>query len=208
MFGNKSKELSIQVFENSLTHKERKRFSGKQNIDIKELISEVEQFFTNRKFGWLGEAKPVVQTRAESTAHQIQVFTSKGAIRTWGNSKNTSCNAIITVNETSLDVTVGYSGNKGVISAQGIGGALLTGGVSLVGNAASAAKDKKMVLDTMKFITELMNNYFVSTNNDQAAPQQQPDIFESIEKLKKLNDSGLITDEEFVSKKTELLNKL
>lgn len=156
----------------------------------------------------MGEAKPIVQTRTESKAHQIQAFTSKGIVRTWGNSKETACNVIITVNETSLDVTVGYSGNKGVISAQGIAGALLTGGVSLVGNAASAAKDKKMVLDTMKFITDLMNNYFVQTNKAQTETQQQPDVFESIKKLKQLNDSGFITDEEFENKKTELLKKL
>ena len=112
MFGKKNVEVSISQFESSLKLKERKRFAGKQGINIQELISEVENFFTNRKFGWLGEAKPVVQSRTEGNVHQIQVFTAKSAIRTWGNSKETACNAIITIGDSSLDVTVGYSGNN------------------------------------------------------------------------------------------------
>jgi len=208
MFGKKNVEVSISQFESSLKLKERKRFAGKQGINIQELISEVENFFTNRKFGWLGEAKPVVQSRTEGNVHQIQVFTAKSAIRTWGNSKETACNAIITIGDSSLDVTVGYSGNKGVVSAQGITGAVLTGGVSLIGNAASAAKDKKMVNDTMKFIEDLLNNYFVTTSNQQASASGGEDILGQIEKLKQLHDAGILTEQEYNDKKKALLERL
>ena len=139
--------------------------------------------------------------------HHVQVFTSKGAVRTWGNSKETACNAIITVSSNSLDITIGYSGNKGVISAQGIGGALLTGGASLIGNAASAAKDKKMVLDTMKFIEDLLNNYFTNSEASQAQ-SSGIDILGQIEKLKQLHDNGILTDDEYNDKKKVLLDKL
>mgnify|MGYP006080226291 CR=1 FL=1 len=207
MFGNKNKVLTVKEFEVALTLKERKRFSGKQNIDISELTSEIENFFANRKFGWLGESKPMVQSRTEENMHHVQVFTSKGAVRTWGNSKETACNAIITVSSNSLDITIGYSGNKGVISAQGIGGALLTGGASLIGNAASAAKDKKMVLDTMKFIEDLLNNYFTNSEASQAQ-SSGIDILGQIEKLKQLHDNGILTDDEYNDKKKVLLDKL
>lgn len=208
MFGKKNVEVSISQFESNLKLKERKRFAGKQGINIQELISEVENFFSNRKFGWLGEAKPVVQSRAEGNIHQVQVFTAKSAIRTWGNSKETACNVIITVGSSSLDVTVGYSGNKGVVSAQGITGAVLTGGVSLIGNAASAAKDKKMVNDTMKFIEDLLNNYFVGTSNQNTSNAGGEDILGQIEKLKQLHDAGILTEQEYNDKKKALLERL
>jgi len=209
MFGNKNIEVSISDFEKSLNLKERKRFANKQDVNIQELISEIENFFANRKFGWLGEAKPVVQSRSEGNIHQIQVFTAKSAIRTWGNSKETACNAIITVGNSSLDVTVGYSGNKGVVSAQGITGLVLTGGASLIGNAASAAKDKKMVIDTMKFIEDLLNNYFVQTSTQQSiASNSGDDILGQIEKLKQLFDAGILTESEYNSKKSALLERL
>lgn len=209
MFGSKNSEISIADFEKTLNLKERKRFANKQFIDIRELISEIEDFFANRKFGWLGEAKPVVHSRAEGNFHQIQVFTSKSAIRTWGNSKETACNVIIAVGSNSLDVTVGYSGNKGVLSAQGVTGMLLTGGLSLVGNAASAAKDKKMVLDTMKFIEDLMNNFFTSTpNGNTSQPGNGEDILTQIEKLKGLYDADILTYEEYMSKKKAFLERL
>lgn len=208
MFGKKNVEVSISQFEADLKLKERKRFAGKQGINIQELISEVENFFTNRKFGWLGEVKPVVQSRAEGNIHQVQVFTAKSAIRTWGNSKETACNVIITVGSSSLDVTVGYSGNKGVVSAQGITGAVLTGGASLIGNAASAAKDKKMVNDTMKFIEDLLNNYFVGTFNENTSNSGGEDILGQIEKLKQLHDAGILTEQEYNDKKKALLERL
>lgn len=207
MFGSKNKVLSVREFETSLSFKERKRFSGKENIDISELTSEIENFFANRKFGWLGEAKPVVQTRNEDNMHHVQVFTAKNAVRTWGNSKETACNAIITISSNSLDITVGYSGNKGVLSAQGIGAAMLTGGVSLIGNAASAAKDKKMVIDTMRFIEDLLNNYFTNTPVAQSEPVQV-DVIGQIEKLKELYDKGILTEGEYNDKKKSLLDKL
>lgn len=208
MFGNKNVEISISQFESNLTLKERKRFAGKQGINIQELISEIENFFTNRKFGWLGEAKPVVQSRTEGNVHQIQVFTSKGAIRTWGNSKETACNVFLTIGDSSMDVTVGYSGNKGVVSAQGITGVLLTGGVSLIGNAASAAKDKKMVNDTMKFIEDLLNNYFVTTSSQESSNSGGEDVLGQIEKLKQLYDAGILTEQEYNDKKKALLERL
>ena len=208
MFGKKKEELSISQFESSLTQSERKRFRGKQGINIQELVGEVENFFKSKKFGWLGEAKPVVQSREEGNLHQIQVFTSKSLVQTWGNSKDTACNVIITVGNDSLDITVGYSGNKGVMSAQGITGVVLTGGVSLIGNAASAAKDKKMVKDTMNFIEDLMNNYFVSSSNQQPSNSGSDDILGQVEKLKQLFDAGILTDQEFNEKKKSLLERL
>lgn len=207
MFGSKNIEVSVKDFETSLSFKERKRFAGKQSIDITELTTEIENFFANRKFGWLGEAKPVVQSRNEGNMHHVQVFTAKSAVRTWGNSKDTACNVIITISSNSLDITVGYSGNKGVVSAQGIGAALLTGGGSLIGNAASAAKDKKMVLDTMKFVEDLLNNYF--TNAPVAkSDSTEVDVLGQIEKLKELHDKGILTDDEYNDKKKTLLDKL
>ena len=53
--------------------------------------------------------------------------------------------------------------NLGIIKGQGVAGILLTGGVSLVGNAASSVKDGKLVNATIQFIDDMMKNQF--TNN-------------------------------------------
>jgi hypothetical protein len=87
---------------------------------------------------------------------------------------------------------------------------VLTGGVSLIGNAASAIKDGKMVDSTLLYIDELLNNLFQkdSSNNQNSITDNSNDIPLQIEKLAALKEKGIISEDEFNIKKKELLDKM
>lgn len=58
------------------------------------------------------------------------------------------------------------------------------------------------------FLFALNQNEFVSFSNTDSSKDKSVDITEQIEKLAKLKDKGIITEEEFQSKKKELLSRI
>ncbi len=205
--------MAINIHEtiNILTQKKTKKYSGFSNLNLNDLSNEIESFFKGQKFGYIAEAKPQVFTETDNSGNKIiKCFTAKTIIKTWGNSKETAVNVVLEKNSNSLCVYCGFTGNKGVLSGQGILGMALTGGVSLIGNAASAIKDGKMVDATLLYIDELLNNLFQkdSSTNQNSVADNSNDIPLQIEKLAALKEKGIITEEEFNNKKKELLDKM
>ena len=138
----------------------------------------------------------------------IRCYTAKTIVRTWGNSKETAINVIVENNSGTIEFNCGFSGNKSVLSVSSIGGALLTGGVSLAGNAASAIKDGKLVNSTMQFIDDMMKNQYQNNSAPQISAKQDVDIVDQIRKLSDLKNDGILTEDEFNIKKQELLEKI
>jgi len=203
--------ININETINTLTQKKTKKYSGFSNLNLNDLSNEIESFFKGQKFGYIAEVKPQVFTETDNVGNKIiKCFTAKTLIKTWGNSKETAVNVVLEKNGNSLNIYCGFTGNKGVLSGQGIFGMVLTGGVSLIGNAASAIKDGKMVDSTLLYIDELLNNLFQkdSNNNQNIVTDNSNDIPLQIEKLAGLKEKGIISEEEFNSKKKELLDKM
>jgi hypothetical protein len=205
--------MAINIHEtiNILTQKKTKKYSGFSNLNLNDLSNEIELFFNGQKFGYIAEAKPQVFTETDDRGNKIiKCFTAKTIIKTWGNSKETAVNVVLEKNGNTLNVYCGFTGNKGVLSSQGIFGMVLTGGVSLIGNAASAIKDGKMVDSTLLYIDELLNNLFQkdSSNNQNSITDNSNDIPLQIEKLAALKEKGIISEDEFNIKKKELLDKM
>ena len=205
--------MAINIHEtiNILTQKKTKKYSGFSNLNLNDLSNEIESFFKGQKFGYIAEAKPQVFTETDNEGNKIiKCFTAKTIITTWGNSKETAVNVVLEKNGNTLNVYCGFTGNKGVLSSQGIFGMVLTGGVSLIGNAASAIKDGKMVDSTLLYIDELLNNLFQkdSNTNQNSVTNNSNDIPLQIEKLANLKEKGIISEDEFNSKKKELLDKM
>jgi hypothetical protein len=194
-----------------LSQKKIKKYSGFSSINLDDLASEIELFFNSQKFGYISEVKPQVFTETDYYGNKvIKCYTAKTLIKTWGNTKETAVNVVIQKNGDHITFYCGFTGNKGVLSAQGIFGMALTGGASLIGNAASAIKDGKMVDATLLFIDELMNNLYKKDVNTTPSSLNENiiDIPSQIEKLANLRDKGIITIEEFNDKKKELLDKI
>ena len=205
--------MAINIHEtiNILTQKKTKKYSGFSNLNLNDLSNEIESFFKGQKFGYIAEAKPQVFTETDNEGNKIiKCFTAKTIITTWGNSKETAVNVVLEKNGNTLNVYCGFTGNKGVLSSQGIFGMVLTGGVSLIGNAASAIKDGKMVDSTLLYIDELLNNLFQkdTNTNQNSVTDNSNDIPLQIEKLAALKEKGIISEDEFNSKKKELLDKM
>jgi len=199
---------SPDVVKKMLTQPKSRKYSGYTSLNISDVTDEIESFFSNQKFGWLGEAKPTVVVNKIQNSAVIRCYTAKTLVRTWGNSKETAINVIVENKNGVIEYNCGFSGNKAVLSGSSIAGAVLTGGVSLVGNAASAVKDGKLVNSTMEFIDDMMRNQFQNSSGNQAVVQPQIDIAEQIRKLSDLKNDGILTDEEFNIKKAELLKKI
>ena len=201
---------SLVSVKKSLTQPKSRKYSGYSNVNLSDISNEVESFYSNQKFGWLGEAKPTVIVDNNKNGVVIRCYTAKTLIKTWGNSSETAINVTIEKNNGTIDFNCGFTGNKSVLSAGSIAGAVFTGGVSLVGNAASAVKDGKLISSSMQFIDDMMRNQF--QNDESAGPVQQThqvvDIPAQIRKLSALKDDGILTEEEFNSKKSELLSKI
>ena len=208
LFLDTASHLDLEKIISSLTQKQVKKYSGYENINLDDLSNEIQSFFTGQKFGYLAEVKPQVFIDSDSDNNKmIKCFTAKTLVKTWGNTSETAVNVILKKNNNILNVYCGYTGNKGVLSGQGIAGAVLTGGVSLIGNAASAAKDKKMVDSTLKYIDELLSNVF-KENSSNTIKDSSNDILSQIEKLSELKEKGILTEDEFNAKKTDLLAKM
>ena len=203
--------ININETINTLTQKKTKKYSGFSNLNLNDLSNEIESFFKGQKFGYIAEVKPQVFTETDNGGNKIiKCFTAKTIITTWGNSKETAVNVVLEKNGNTLNVYCGFTGNKGVLSSQGIFGMVLTGGVSLIGNAASAIKDGKMVDSTLLYIDELLNNLFQkdTNTNQNSVTDNSNDIPLQIEKLAALKEKGIISEDEFNSKKKELLDKM
>jgi len=199
---------SINTLKKSLTIRKIRKYTGYSSLDLSDVTAEVESFFLNQKFGWASEVKPTVVVDKKPDNALIRCFTAKTLLKTWGNSNETAINLIIEKNNDSIEYTCGFTGNEKVLSAKHIGVAVLTGGVSLAGNAASAIKDDKLVKQTMEFIENMMNSQFSKDVANTVNIQHENDIPAQIKKLSTLKDQGILTEEEFTSKKTELLNKM
>ena len=205
---NTSSDIDLEQLISSLTQKKVKKYSGYENIDLDELCKEIELFFKSQKFGYLSEVEPQVFIDTDKDNNKmIKCFTAKTLIKTWGNTSETAVNVILNNKKNNLTIYCGFSGNKAVLSGQGVTGAILTGGVSLIGNAASAVKDKKLVDSTLEYIDDLLSNLFKESSNNVIIDNSK-DIPSQIEKLSALKEKGIITEEEFNIKKTELLAKM
>tara|TARA_B100000945_G_C20327804_1_gene570862 strand:- start:15 stop:989 length:975 start_codon:yes stop_codon:yes gene_type:complete len=200
-------EMANQL-KKSLTQQKFKKYSGHDSTDLDSLASEVERFYANKKFGWIGSAEPEILVTKGENSVLVKCFSSKSMIKTWGNTSETAINVIFEKSGDSIEVCCGFTGNKAVLSGQGIFGAVITGGVSLVGNAASAAKDAKLVYETMQFIDDLMRDFFKESSVSNQASEVSIDIPSQIKKLSDLKDQGILTEEEFNAKKADLLSKM
>ena len=85
--------------------------------------------------------------------------------------------------------------------------------VEVVSEASTAEKAKEKLASGVKNLGSGLSGMFAgkkhSEKNMESKPQESTDdIFESIEKLAKLKDMGVITQEEFDAKKAELLARL
>lgn len=203
--------FEIQQVAGSLTQKKVKKYKGYANLSLNDFATELESFFMGQKFGWIQSANPQVFIETDKYGDVlIKCFTSKTFISTWGNSKETAINVILEKNDDVLTIHCGFTGNKGVLSAQGVFGMVMTGGVSLVGNAASAIKDGKLVDSTLNHIDELLNNVFKDSvpSIQQVVIDNSNDIPSQIEKLANLKEKGILSEEEFTAKKKELLDKM
>ena len=138
----------------------------------------------------------------------VRCYTAKTIVRTWGNSKETAINVVVENNNGIIVFNCGFTGNKGVLSGSSIAGAVFTGGMSLVGNAASAVKDGKLVNDTMQFIDDMMKNQFSNNSASPTIIKQEVDIIDQIRKLSDLKNDGILSEDEFNKKKAELLSKM
>ena len=199
---------TAEALRKSLTQPKSKKYSGYTSLDLSLVADEIEVFFSNQKFGWLSEAKPTIVVSKNTENVIIRCYTAKTLMRTWGNSKETAINVIVENKNGTIEFNCGFTGNKGVLSGSSIAGALFTGGVSLVGNAASAVKDGKLVNATMQFIDDMMRNQFSNSSNNPVIINQEVDIAEQIRKLSDLKNDGILTEEEFNTKKSELLSKM
>ncbi|MDA9015796.1 SHOCT domain-containing protein [Flavobacteriaceae bacterium] len=207
---NDTKQISPTAGElkKQLSQPKSRKYSGHNDFDLSPLADEIETFFSNQKFGWLGEAKPSIVVSKQKESVMIRCYTAKTIVRTWGNSKETAINVIVENNNGIIEFNCGFTGNKAVLSASSIGGAILTGGGSLVGNAASAIKDGKLVNSTMQFIDDMMKNQFQNNSSSSTIVQPENDVLDQIRKLAELKNDGILTEEEFNIKKQELLKKI
>ena len=199
---------SVAEVKKILTQPKSRKYSGYLNINLSDVFDEIEAFYLNQKFGWLGEAKPTVIVSKNKNNIVVRCYTAKTIVRTWGNSKETAINVIVEKNNGIIDFNCGFTGNKAVLSGSSIAGVLLTGGVSLVGNAASAVKDGKLVNATMQFIDDMMKNQFSNNSAGPTIIKQEVDIADQIRKLSDLKNDGILTEDEFNKKKAELLTKM
>ena len=199
---------TAEALRKSMTQPKSRKYSGYTSLDLSLLADEIEIFFSNQKFGWLSEAKPTVVVSKNTENVIIRCYTAKTLMRTWGNSKESAINVVVENKNGTIEFNCGFTGNKGVLSGSSIAGALFTGGVSLVGNAASAVKDGKLVNATMQFIDDMMRNQFSNSSNNPVIINQEVDIAEQIRKLSDLKNDGILTEEEFNTKKSELLSKM
>jgi hypothetical protein len=193
---------------NSITQPKSRKYSGYSSLDLSIIADEIESFFSNQKFGWLGEAKPTVIVSKNKNNIVVRCYTAKTIVRTWGNSKETAINVVVENNNGIIVFNCGFTGNKGVLSGSSIAGAVFTGGMSLVGNAASAVKDGKLVNDTMQFIDDMMKNQFSNNSASPTIIKQEVDIIDQIRKLSDLKNDGILSEDEFNKKKAELLSKM
>jgi len=206
--------MSFQILQivETLSQKKVKKYKGYSNVDLNQFSQEINSFFMGQKFGWIQSANPQVFIETDDFGNKlIKCFTSKTLITTWGNSKETAINVILEKNEDVLTIYCGFTGNKGVLSTQGVFGMVLTGGVSLVGNAASAIKDGRLVDSTLNHIDDLLNNVYkvdVLSNQQASLKNNSNDIIEQIEKLAILKEKGILSEEEFIQKKKNLLDKI
>jgi hypothetical protein len=89
----------------------------------------------------------------------------------------------------------------------------IPGSPELRGGLNNASKDENAVVFKKKHRAEFdavrgrVEDYIGHKNAPEAAPTT-PDITDQIKKLGELHDAGVVTDEEFEAKKTELLNRL
>ena len=64
-----------------------------------------------------------------------------------------------------------------------------------------------MVDSTLKYIDELLSNVF-KENSSNTIKDSSNDILSQIEKLSELKEKGILTEDEFNAKKTDLLARM
>jgi hypothetical protein len=131
-----------------------------------------------------------------------------GSLGTWGNTSKTAISVVISKMGSGIDITCGMTGNYGILSWQSATAAYFTVGVSVLSNLASQAKDRSYVKSTMEYIDDLMKNYFKEENHVQPEKNSDMSVPEKIRQLSLLKEQGILTDDEFKQKKTELLSTM
>jgi Domain of unknown function (DUF4429)/Short C-terminal domain/Protein of unknown function (DUF2510) len=85
----------------------------------------------------------------------------------------------------------------------------LRGGLNAAGKDENAVIFRKSQQDDFNLVRERVEAYIAQKHAPQpAAPPAQPDVTDQLKKLAELRDAGVLTTEEFESKKAELLARL
>ena len=107
-----------------------------------------------------------------------------------------------------LEPTWGLFGFLTIIINEGsnLNNNILTSRTQLMNNPYSIPFDKKQLKEFEEMRDKI--NTIISSKPSNSSQSSSPDILEQIEKLSKLKDSGILTEEEFNTKKEELLKRL
>tara|TARA_B110001452_G_C15210297_1_gene419801 strand:+ start:765 stop:1289 length:525 start_codon:yes stop_codon:yes gene_type:complete len=68
---------TAESIRNSITQPKSRKYSGYSSLDLSIIADEIESFFSNQKFGWLGEAKPTVIVSKNINNVVIRCYTAK-----------------------------------------------------------------------------------------------------------------------------------
>jgi hypothetical protein len=209
LISSREKLENFHTLHNALTQSLTKKYRNNKVDLTTKLANEIEGYFTSKKFGYFGTVTPKVEIEtALNDDKYIKAF-SGALINTWGNTQSTAISVVITKSESEVHISCGMTGNYGILNAKSLAGAVLTGGVSFLGNIASNVKDKAHIKQSMDYIDDLMNNFFKEQNSiPTSQPTTEMSILEKIKQLAMLKEQGILTDDEFNRKKTELLAKL
>tara|TARA_A100000164_G_C21588481_1_gene621810 strand:- start:53 stop:538 length:486 start_codon:yes stop_codon:yes gene_type:complete len=70
-------------------------------------------------------------------------------------------------------------------------------------------KNKKIAEEAIEFVNQILDSIKTNKENFKSSPvEEKTDIPEQIKKLSDLKDQGILTEEEFQSKKKDLLDKM
>jgi Short C-terminal domain len=202
-----SKLDSFISLHNNLTQSLSKKYRN-DTIKLGELAQEIENYFVSKKFGYFGTVTPKVLIETALNGDKIIKAYTGALINTWGNSRETAICVVVSKNVAEIQISCGMAGNYGILSGKSIVGAVFTGGVSLIGNVASNVKDRTHVKSLMDYIDDLMYNFFAQQNISVTSNSSETSIPEKIKQLATLKDQGILTEDEFNQKKTELLARL
>jgi hypothetical protein len=167
---------------------------------VTRLVADTENYFTSRKY--------VTFVAKENNSREVW---AKGLM------SSTPYAVIFTIEGQKLKLSFGRTSVAKTMGVTAAGAAVLTGGVGLIGGAAVAAKRTNMEKEFWPYIEAKIESVRQSLVVEGASShkiinnvpkESAQDIIEVIEKLAAIHEKGILTDEEFEAKKTELLSRL